>query len=153
QLRLTYDNLMNYLVSRYSTKILSNSNYALDFFFNNDTIQHSSKSVIPNGINMKVFNNQIPKERARKQLGINNDVFLVGHVGRFDPAKNHEFFFKAAKIIVQKWHNTQFLFCGKGTDSSEFKQLANKYGMGSKCIFLGLQNDIPLILSALDLFF
>src|SRR5699024_4489627 len=153
QLRLTYDNLMNYLVSRYATKILSNSNYALEFFFDKDSTQHSSMSVIPNGIDMKVYNNRIPKERARKQLGIKDDVFLVGHVGRFDPAKNHKFFFKVAKILVQKWDNTQLLFCGKGTDSSEFKQLADKYDIGSKCIFLGLQNDIPLILSALDLFF
>ncbi len=152
-LRLLYDNFMSKLVYTYSTKILSNSRHALNVFFEDWTSHNGQFKIIPNGVNLKNFRTEYSKEEARKRLNIQRNAWVVGHVGRFDPAKNHEMIFEVATQLIRQIPNIRFLFCGKGTDSEAFMEATQRYDIRNRCHFLGLQDDIPRVLKTMDLFY
>ena len=52
----------------------------------------SNTVVVKNGINLDSYRHPaINKNEMRKSLRISDDAFVVGHVGRFSPEKNHRF--------------------------------------------------------------
>jgi glycosyltransferase involved in cell wall biosynthesis len=154
-LKLFYDEYLNRLVYLCSTRVLSNSRHALDVFFKDryKSASNGQFKIIPNGINLKDFKTKYSKEQARDKLNIRKDAYVIGHIGRFDPAKNHEMMFKVAGELIKETSDIRFLFCGKGTDSEEFMKAMQKYGISSRCYCLGLQDDIPMVLRAMDLFY
>jgi glycosyltransferase involved in cell wall biosynthesis len=150
---LKYNNLVNWLVFKYATKILSNSQHAIDFFF--PYIQKKDKrfKVIPNGIDSAMFQSKETKEEARGFFHLPTDRFIVGHVGRYDPSKNHKTIFKVAQKIKQENQNINFLFAGKGTDSNDFLSQIRKFGIEDVCFCLGLQSNLALMYKTMDLFY
>src|SRR5690606_5688385 len=114
--KVWYNYLSILLVRKNATHILSNSRFALENFHGSLYQSDTRFKIIPNGVDSKLFDISISKEEARKKLNLPNDVFIVGHVGRYDPAKNHETIFKVA-CELKKWNkDVRFLFCGKDTD-------------------------------------
>ena len=131
------------LVFSQATSILSNSKSAFDQFYPN---KKSSKfQVIYNGVPNVALVNKI---QARVLLGLPEDGFIIGHVGRYAPAKNHALIFKIADACVDTEPNAMFAFCGKGVDT--FFSDTNPVPINIK--LLGVCQDIPLFLSALDVF-
>ena len=151
--RLFYSKYLNKMVYTHATKILSNSQHALDIFFKYRKISDARFKVIPNGVDIKTFQIEETKEAARNYFNIPNNSFVIGHIGRYDPAKNHETFFKVARILNKRHKKIVFLFCGKGTDSAEFLSQLRKYEIEHASITLGLQTKIPLVLKSMDVFY
>ena len=49
-------------------------------------------TILPNAIDPERFKfSESARHEIRVRYGINKDDFVVGHVGRFYPQKNHEF--------------------------------------------------------------
>ncbi|MBW6492544.1 MAG: glycosyltransferase [Lentimicrobium sp.] len=150
---LKYNDLVNWFVFNYATKILSNSQHAIDFFFPYRQIRDKRFRVIPNGIDPDMFEMKETKEEARKFFHLPTNRFIVGHVGRYDPAKNHETIFKVAQKLKQENQNINFLFAGKGTDNPDFLGKIKWYGIEDICHCLGLQTNLPLLYKSMDLFY
>jgi glycosyltransferase involved in cell wall biosynthesis len=152
-----FKRLYNYfvynLVKFNATDILSNSKFALDNFYGNSWRNNSKYDIIPNGLDSSFFDNKLLKNDARKILSLPNDVFIVGHVGRYDPAKNHDTIFRVIKNLKAKKVIIKFLFCGKETDSAEFKFQLDKYNINDYVIIMGLSKQLPIVYKSLDLFF
>jgi glycosyltransferase involved in cell wall biosynthesis len=55
-----------------------------------------------------------PDRRLRAELGIPEDAYVVGHVGRFHEQKNHEFLVGVAEVLVHHAPNVRFLLIGDG---------------------------------------
>ncbi len=151
--RLMYNNAMNKLVFNQATKILSNSQYALNFFFPYKSSDAKRFKVIPNGIDPDIFNITETKEEARRYFKLPLDKFIVGHVGRYDPAKNHQTIFKVAQMLIQENQAINFVFVGKGTDSPAFLEKIKSYEIEEICFCLGLQSNLPLLYKTMDLFY
>jgi glycosyltransferase involved in cell wall biosynthesis len=149
----SYNRFANQLVRWNATHILSNSQFALDNFYGSYQKNDKRFMVLPNGVDASLFDISKSKVEVRKILGLPIDSFIVGHVGRFDPAKNHETIFKVVAILKGKGVPFKFLFCGKGTDSVIFKSRLSYYNIESNVICLGLSNNVPLVYRALDLFY
>lgn len=113
------------------------------------------KIVIPNGYDVERFKPNINKRLViRKQLGIDENSFLIGMIARFDPLKDHETFMKVAKILLDKGLNVHFLLCGSGV-SSKNKQLSNyinRYDLAKHLTLAETRDDIENVYSALDVF-
>ena len=150
---LRYNDLVNWLVFKYATKILSNSNHAIEFFFPYRQITVKRFKVIPNGIDPSVFKINETQGEARKHFNLPGKKFIVGHVGRYDPAKNHETIFRVALKIKQENQNIHFVFAGKGTDSPSFLEKIKWYEIEDICHCFGLQSNLPLFYKTLDLFY
>lgn len=147
-----FNKFLNKLVSRYSTKILANSNYAMKYFFKGK-ILNSKYKVIYNGVNKDQFSVYLDKNEAKFKLNLPSDIFLVGHIGRYDSSKNHKTIFAVAKRIKEINPNIRFLFCGKDTNTDSFHTQLRGHKINDICYALGIQNNIPLVFNSMDLFY
>jgi len=152
-IKLFYNKMSNLLLRKNATKILSNSETALKNFYGNTYQRNSKYKIIKNGVSATDFNIDVSKITAREKLNLPQNKFIIGHVGRFDPAKNHETIFKVIQILKEHDKKFRFVFCGKGTDSDGFLSQLEKYNIQDMVITLGLINDVPILYKALDLFY
>jgi glycosyltransferase involved in cell wall biosynthesis len=91
------------------------------------------------------------RESKRKELGIENK-FVIIHIGRFEPPKNHDFLVNIYKTIYEKNHDTVLLLVGDGPLRGDIEKKVNHLGLKNNIIFTGIYSDIPAILCAADVF-
>lgn len=109
--------------------------------------------VVPNGFDLSQFKPDLDaRRRIRAELGITDQTPLVGLIGRFDPQKNHAGFFEAAGVLHRHMPHVHFVLAGHGIDMSNaaLKQSITKEGVLAKTHLLGLRNDMPELMAALD---
>lgn len=87
--------------------------------------------------------------RIRQELGATDDTLLIGGVGCLEPIKGFAYFIEAAAKLVNKHPHIQFVHAGTGALETKFKEFAEP--LGDRFHFLGLRNDIPALMAALDL--
>lgn len=151
--KLFYNFLVNKLIRWNATKILSNSQFALDSFYGAYWKNDSRFKVIHNGVDANKFHTGLSTSEAKTKLKLNPQTFVIGHVGRFDPAKNHETIFKVASKLKKFENNFTFLFCGQGTDGNEFQSKIQEYEIEGNCLTLGIRDDLPVVYRAMDIMF
>ena len=100
-------------------------------------IYKKDSAVIPNGIQMKEFELELPKfERFS---------FLC--IGRLKIPKNQSALIKAAKELVDKGYDFEVLLVGEGPDKEMLEQEVKELGLENTVTFLGLRKDIPQLLN------
>ncbi len=109
--------------------------------------------VIPNGFDVDLF---FPRPDARssvaRELGLDDGGRWVGCFARFDPQKDHLNFIQAAALLQREIPKVHFLLCGDGINGQN-RQLVGwieEAGLGSAVHLLDRREDIPRLLSALD---
>jgi len=112
--------------------------------------------VIPNGFDVDVFApDRVQRSRIRAELGIAEDVFTVGTVGRLDPMKDYGTFFRAASILLTTNPNVHFLIAGRGLERGKtgLPEEADAVSLHPRNFhILGERDDIPPIMNAMDVF-
>ena len=151
--KLAYNFLANKLIMWNANKILSNSLFALESFYGSYWKNDSRFKVIPNGVDGKQFDSGFTTNEAKTKLGLDPKTFVIGHVGRFDPSKNHETIFRVASKLKEFESNFTFLFCGNGTDENEFKSEIHRHGIEDICLTLGTRDDLPIVYRAMDIMY
>ena len=110
-------------------------------------------TILHNAINAKEFTyNESIREETRKELGIKDGQYLIGHVGRFDRQKNHEFIIDIFEKIVKKDNNAILLLVGIGKLEEEIKNRAKSLGIYEKIIFYGATKEVNKMMQAMDIF-
>ena len=97
-----------------------------------------------------IYNEEVRKQK-RVELGV-EDKFVIGHVGRFNLQKNHEFLVKRFADFAKTNEDAILVLIGNGELQEKIKEMAKEYGIETKVKFLGLREDIPQLLQAMDLF-
>lgn len=87
----------------------------------------------------------------RTMLGIDDNILLVGHVGRFAFQKNHDFLIDIFEKIRQKT-DARLLLVGDGSLREDIRRKAVTLGISDKVIFAGVRSDVPDLLQAMDVF-
>nr|ALS89902.1 stp2: sugar transferase, PEP-CTERM/EpsH1 system [uncultured bacterium] len=111
--------------------------------------------VIPNGIDETVF---VPLTGARRsvrsELGLPEDAFLLGIMGRYHPAKDHGNFLQAAALLSKVHPKTHFLLIGRNVDGKNRKlcHSIEQLGLASRTHLLGERHDTARLCAALDVF-
>lgn len=151
--KLFYNKFVNYLLRKNATLILSNSEAAFQNFYEDLYKNNPKYIIIKNGVDVKEFKIETSKEEAREIIGLPQEKYIIGHVGRFDPAKNHQTIFKVIKNLKVSCEDIIFVFCGRGTDSEGFLNLIKEYYLEDVVISLGMRRDLPLVYRAFDVFY
>lgn len=113
----------------------------------------NSTLVFRNGINMDMYRNiKETKEDIRKQLGISKEMFLIGHVGRFIEAKNHDFLIDIFNRLLNIKKDAFLLLVGDGELRTKIEDKVKSLNINDKVKFLGVRDDVNKILKALDVF-
>lgn len=89
---------------------------------------------------------------ARKRFGLSPDCLVVGSVGRFEPVKGYDILLRAAGLLRTRQPKVQFLLAGEGEEAPHLKRLAEELQVDDRVFFPGWQQELPQVLSALDLF-
>jgi glycosyltransferase involved in cell wall biosynthesis len=99
-------------------------------------IEKDKVSVILNGVNsdrMPILN----IKEAKKKIGIDPDVAVVGFVGHFFPWDGIEYLIEAADEIVKKKKDVLFLIIGHGRWGEHLQPLVDRKGLSKYFTFTG----------------
>lgn len=108
---------------------------------------------IRNGVDLEALQPQPADPAAvRRELGLAPDTPLVGVVGSFLPVKRFDLFLKAAQRVAADHPDAVFLVVGDGGLRAELEAQASALGIENRVLFPGFRDDVPRVLSALDVF-
>ena len=108
--------------------------------------------VIPNAVDTDLFSPSTENRiMTRKELGLPDDIFLVGHIARYHPMKDHENFLQAVALIQNLHTSIAFVLAGTNVDhqNEDLKKKILELNI-QNIKLLGERNDINKILPALD---
>ena len=115
-------------------------------------VEGDNFAVIPNGIDARAFTfSQERRAAARAQLGL-TDELVVGHVGRFEAAKNHSFLLNAFAALHQKRPDAKLALVGSGSLLEQSKAQAGHLGISDAVLFLGNRTDMGDVLATFDVY-
>lgn len=92
------------------------------------------------------------REAYRKEFGVRDGEFLVGHVGHFTEPKNHFFLVDVFAEFHKLEPDSRLLLISDGPRFEQVKQQVTRLGLEDAVIFAGRRSDAAAIYSAMDLF-
>ena len=137
----------------FATHYFACSEYAGRWLFGNKEYDKGKVFLLNNAIDVNRFkyDEKIRKE-LRKELKINEDTVVIGHIGRFMAQKNHTFLID----IFNEYHkinpNSLLLLVGQGPLENKIKEKVKKLDLHKSVKFLGQRNDVNKLYQAFDLF-
>ena len=111
--------------------------------------------VINNGFDVEALRQQRnPVGAIRAMAGIAPDELIIGCLGRFNPAKDHANFVKAAGLLAAKYPKSRFLMVGRNLDAANIalRSLISATGYENRFILLGERADAAACIDAMDVF-
>lgn len=134
-------------IPRYATNLFACGKDAGDWMFGGAPYQ-----IINNAIDVATYT-CYPAKRTemRQRLGI-SDELIVGHVGRFNPQKNHPFLLSIFAALLKKEPNAVLLLVGGGEDMTRIQAKAQELGISNHVRFLGIRSDVADLMQAMDVF-
>ncbi len=108
--------------------------------------------LIYNGIELDKFNNKKLRDKKRKELGIDENTCVIGTVGRIHPQKGHEFLIDVVEKLLTEHESLLFLIIGEGYLKEELILKVKSLNLSENFRFLGEREDIPQLLSCMDIF-
>ena len=124
--------LSKHLIPKYATHLFSCGKEAGDWMFGGNAY-----TVLNNAIDAEKYryNCQI-RNQVRDELKISKSDFVIGHVGRFAPPKNHPFLIDVFKSVHDKNRNSKLLLVGTGNGQSNIREKVDNLGLSDSVIFL-----------------
>lgn len=108
--------------------------------------------IVPNAIDASSFcYNEEIRRQMRHKLSLDSK-FVIGHVGRFHYAKNHEYLLAVFRKIAEKRPDAALLLLGEGGRMEEMKERAVSYGIADSVLFCGNKKDTWNYYQAMDFF-
>lgn len=144
KIRVFLNNIQKKQILKYSTYLFACSKLAGEWLYGNNNFE-----TVNNAIDYDKFNyNEEKRIEIRDELKINNDIFVVGHVGRFDYQKNHKFIIELARHFDNK---VLFLLIGDGHLKQKIENFVNEIGI-KNVMMIGSRDNISDYYNAMDCF-
>lgn len=109
--------------------------------------------VVHNGIDTDEFDIDLESGAAfRARFGIAPDRFVLGHIGRFDPMKDHTTFLRAFANVAGSIQSAQAIIVGGGSTDFEtaLRQQAKQFGIADRIVWTGPQVTMREVYNSLD---
>ncbi len=113
-------------------------------------LQTDQTRILNNGVDMSEFQKPLDRNAKRNELNVPQDAFVIAHVGRFDPIKNHEFLVKVFQQIKQKKPEAFLLMVGRGETEEKVRNQLEGAGVAGSYRILHDRTDVAEILRACD---
>ena len=151
--RKLYLALMNRWVRLYSTVGLAASSQAAADLFGSNWQQDPRYQILFCGIDITPFKQNLDRFTIRAELGIEPETLVIGHVGRLEAPKNHQFSIEIAAEVAKQQPNLCLLLVGEGSLRFQLEEQVRELGLGDRTIFTGGRSDVArLMLGAMDVF-
>lgn len=141
--------LFHHDLIKYSTLRLACSYDAGKYLFKDEPFQ-----IFYNAIETDKFQfNKDKRNKIRNEFDFNDKDLVIGHIGSFRTRqKNHSFLIDIFYELSKVRQNVKLLLIGNGGLMNEIKSKVDSLGLTDKCIFAGVREDVPDLLSAMDIF-
>lgn len=131
---------------RYATHYCACSKKAALYLYGTD----ENVTIINNAIDIDRFRyREDVREMMRSRLGADGR-FVIGHVGRFAPQKNHEYLLRVFAGVLKKTPDAVLLLIGGGDGEAAVRAGAEELGLSGNVIFAGVTDQVPAYMQAMD---
>lgn len=152
-LRKAMDACNKPLIGRYATKKLACSKKAGIWLFGSRAWDRGEVTLVQNAIDVQKYAySPENRRRIRKELGLAEEDFVIGHVGRFQVQKNHQGVLEIFRAVAKREKRAKLLLVGEGELQERIRGLAEEFGLLDRVIFGGVRKDVEALLSAMDVF-
>ena len=151
-LKAIVKNIMQYPIRYTADYLFACSKVAGDWLFGNKACASDKFHIVNNSIDAErfTFDEKIRCEK-RKEFNL-QDKFVIGHVGRFTPEKNHSGLIKIFKEVHDIKNNSVLLLVGDGELRQTIEVEIENLGLKDSVIFAGVRSDIDELMQAMDIF-
>lgn len=133
--------------------MLAPSREAGVWLFGGKAVEQGKVKIINNGLQTELYKfDEEKRVKKRKNLGLKETDFVVGHVGRFNRQKNHEKLIDVFNEIQKERIDSKLILVGDGELRVSIENKVNCLNIQDKVLFLGIRDDIPELLMAMDVF-
>jgi len=152
-LRRIYNLLMHFAINTFATKYAACSKKAAEHLFTKRNID-KRYTFIPNAIDIEPFisSDDMNTNAMKSLLNIPINNKIVGHVGRYGKAKNHNFIVNMFSKLLKQDPNFSLILIGDGPTRPEIEAKINDLGIHKNVKVLGLRDDVPKLMNIFDVF-
>lgn len=126
---------------------------AAEWMYGRRAVAHEKVVILPNAIDTKHYAFcREERVRLREQLGIGQDVLVLGHIGRYAYAKNHAFLLHCFAALLQRDSHAKLLLVGEGERKVQIQNEIERLQLGHAVIQAGPQADTAPFYSVMDVF-
>ena len=137
-------------LKRYCSEMFAVSEVAARYMFGDRAVDAGKVRLIRNGITVGDFVfREAKREEKRRELGLEGR-FIVGHVGRFEQQKNHEFLLDVFQHLRGLRPNAHLILIGKGRLEKKIRARIDRLGLRDAVTLLDSRMDIHDMLKAMD---
>lgn len=130
--------------------MIAPSSLAAQYTFGSKNLVNDKVNILNNGVDLDIFNYSFNNRmEIRREFDLSNK-FIVGHIGRFNTQKNHDFLLEIFSDILKIKENSVLFMVGEGNLLEHTREKAKEMEILGNCIFAGHRDDVFKILSAMD---
>jgi len=144
--------LLDRIHSKYNDHFIAVSKSVREHIKHQQKLRDDNITVIYNGISIEPSYRDRNSAKLRRELGLSLTTPLVGFAGRLDYDKGVDILLQASKEILKKNHQVNIIIIGDGVERRNLERLASNLGISSQVHFTGFRDDIPHILSTINIF-
>ena len=139
------------ILSNVPTDYIACSNEAANWMFTKNKLE--KVEILDNSVDVDKYKyDESKRSKTRESLGISDDTYVIGNIGRFSKEKNHEFLIEVFEKVYQYDSNVKLLLVGEGDFINYIKDKVNEKKLEENVIFYGVTQDVQGVLSAMDCF-
>ncbi|MGG4167727.1 glycosyltransferase family 1 protein [Rossellomorea vietnamensis] len=152
-IRKVYIASMRRMIDTFSTHLLACSKEAGEYLFGGEAVHRSNYSYFPNVIEFEklLTSPQSLVSQFKIEEGLGKSI-VIGHIGRFIPAKNHDFLLDVMKSLIKRNPNYKLLLVGEGDLKNHIEKRIENEGINESIRLVGIREDIGTMLHSMDVF-
>ncbi len=140
--------LLRKWITRYSSQGLAASVPAAISMFGTQWAERNLCRIMHCGVDLSPFGQTYDRVRTRAELGIPDNAWVIGHVGRMVEVKNHRLIIDTFANLRSQAENAYLLLVGDGPLMGDLTQQARELNVSDRVVFAGSRSDVPRILCA-----
>ncbi len=141
----------NKLYKEWTNRIIAVAEVIRKQLIDENNIPGNKIIAIHSSMDTEKFKDEFDGGKIRNEFGISPDTVVLGMIGRLREHKDYPNMFAALNIIVKKIKNIKLFIVGDGILESQLKSMVQKMELSNYVIFAGKRENIPQILSGIDL--
>ncbi len=143
-------NILKCFSKTFANEYCACSEAAARWLFGNPIVDEECVTILKNAVDFKKFRiSEAGTNQKRKELNIPDKVFVLGHVGRFTAAKNHEKVISIFKALKAVKPDAVLILIGDGEEHENVEKWIDQYRVRGSVIMTGKvkdpQNYYPLM--------
>ncbi len=131
-----YINDTEWMLTYEASEVIVNSNYMKNELQRLFGLPYEKINVVPNGVNLNLFNGIERDYNFRRRYAMDNEKIIL-FMGRLVYEKGVQHLISAMPKILNGYHDSKLIICGKGGMLDELKAQVNSMGIGNKVYFAG----------------